>query len=568
MRLKRNSSTHALAMWLCLLAPLLASCFPIGAPSATAPSSSQSPEATKAVTGCSAGGRGVFSPEDVRCYLVNVDPAQVQVIDDETTILLADSQTITDWAGAAIIFHMPTLSTLVLDWIGDVNPQASVFSSRAGLAALSELTGDPGLTASLKQEVQRRWQTSPSNEPEIRLSTAWQDGPTTIFLIAVAGLAAEDDRFYCPSQAWTIGDSTIEIVPDCVAHDAGAPVSHFFFMSQQIKGDSEQAVQVALDGVPSNVVRVREGTLTQETIVYKAVLQHLTNRPLIVRGETAPGFDGDADRLATQVDPTLMQNYLAANKLPYSLRFLFENSNAYFVQPGEVIARDYLSTGELQQSCQQFRSEYPGLGGVVTLSRIGYSDDGAQALVHMLLECGTADRHAAYLPLTRSGETWQVTEEIAVALPTLLPEMDYVNHADGCGDIFVYKSNRDRSEYVTVSIDAKAFDLSTTPVTLDLTVYPEAIGALIDVYVDSVDQLGEKPYCNDVSQTAYPQSVWRAVSGTVTVSVSASLQTEPCAGEPYQAVVLIEDVVFTLGEETVRLPSLMFDDVTVGWCPG
>ncbi|MDX1418160.1 MAG: hypothetical protein R3293_28430, partial [Candidatus Promineifilaceae bacterium] len=61
---------------------------------------------------------------------------------------------------------------------------------------------------------------------------------------------------------------------------------------------------------------------------------------------------------------------------------------------------------------------------------------------------------------------------------------------------------------------------------------------------------------------------WQAVSGTVTVTVSASAETEPCTGEPYVADVIIEDVVFSLAEETVHLPSLTFSDVTVGWCAG
>jgi len=577
MQLKQSRPAHALALGLCLLAVMLTSCAPSGAPSVTTsvrlspPPTNQAPEATTVATGCVAGGPGVFTPEDVRCYLASDDSAPVQMIDKETVVLLADPQSIADWAGAAIIYHIPTLSMLVLDRFGDVDPQASIFSSRAGMAAINELANDPELMTGLKQQMQLKWQTTPSNEPEIRLGTAWQDGPTTIFLVSVAGLEATDDRFYCPSETWTIGNNTVEIVAECMAHESGMPVSHFFFAPQSIKGGSEQPVQVALDGVPSNVVLVREGGVSQETVVYRAVLQHLTNRPVIVRGETAPGFDDTADWLATAVAPAILQNYLESNKAPFSLLFLFHGSNAYFVHPSAAIARDYLLSSDPQTACEQFRSEYPGLGGVVTLSRIGYSDDGAQALVHVLHECGPGDLRAAYLTLARTGEAWQVTEETAAAtaLPTLTPEMDYVGRSSGCGDIFVYRSNRTRSEYVKIYIDAKALDLSIEPVTLDLAAHPEATGAWIDVYADSmVKLLGEQPYCNDVGPTSEPQSVWKAVSGTVTVTASAGAHAEPCAGEPYQATVLIEDAVFALGGETVRLPSLISDDVTVGWCPG
>lgn len=252
---------------------------------------------------------------------------------------------------------------LVLDLFGDVDPQASVFSSRAGLAALGELAGDPSLMAGLKQQMRQRWQTSPSKEPEIRLSTAWQDGPTTIFIIAVAGLVAEDDRFYCPDQTWMIGDSTEEIAVECMAHKAGTPVGRVFFESMTINGSSERLVQITLDGVPSNTVQVHEGEVAQETAIFQAVLQQITDRPLIVRGETAPGFDATAEQLTAAIAPAILQDYLAANQIPFSLRFLFQNSSVYFVQPGEVIAHDYLTTSEPQQACEQFRSDYPGLGG-------------------------------------------------------------------------------------------------------------------------------------------------------------------------------------------------------------
>ena len=557
MRVKTIYPYYGMVLW--LAAVMLVSCAP-----------TDTSTTTMAVLGCIEGGPGIFTPEDVRCYLDQTDPAQVQRIDEETVALLAEPESNADWAGAAIIYHIPTISTLVLDQFGDADPQASIFSSRAGLAALSELGDNPELMAGLKQQLQLKWQTAPSNEPVIRLDTAWQDGSTTIFFIAVAGLEATDDRFYCPSQTWTIGDSIEEIAYECIAHEAGTPVNPFFFEAKTIKGSNEQPVQVALNGVPSNVVQVREGPVAQETLVYQAVLQQISYRLLIVRGETVPGLDEDSDPPLAGVEPSLLQNYLVVNKTPYSLRFLFQGSSAYFVQPAATIARDYLRGDDPQSACAQFRSDYPGLGGVATLSRIGISDDGTQALVHVLHECGSTNRQAAYYTLAETGDGWQVTNTFAAItdLPTLTPEMDYVNRASGCGDIFVYKSNRDRSEYVKVSIDARAFDLSTAPVTLELEAHPEAIWAWIDVYADSVEKLGENPYCNDVSQTAVPQSVWQAVSGTITVTSSAGAQTEPCTGELYQVNVLIEDVVFALGDETFHQPSLMFNDVQVGWCPG
>lgn len=81
-----------------------------------------------------------------------------------------------------------------------------------------------------------------------------------------------------------------------------------------------------------------------------------------------------------------------------------------------------------------------------------------------------------------------------------------------------------------------------------LAAHFEAVTARIDVYPDSVDILGENPYCNDVGPAAEPQSIWRAISGLVTVALSTGAQTEPCTGEPYHASVLLEKVILAMGE--------------------
>lgn len=401
MRLKNTFPGYLYVFIVCSMMLLFVGCTPTGAP-----------QAGKAVLGCSEGGHGIFTPEDIQCYLANFGSDQVQNIDEETVVLLAEAQSIQDWVGGAIIYHIPTSSMLVLDRIGDVDPQASFFSSRASLAALSELASDPKMLAGLKLQVQQELETTSSNEPEIRLSTAWQDGQSTVFLIAVAGLEAEDDRFYCPSQTWTIGDNTEVIASECMLHEAGAPINRVFFESKKIKGSDERAVMLALNGVESNVVQLHERVVAQETSIYQAVLQQVTCRPVIIRGETMLGFEEDPDQMTVSIDPKLLQNYQMANETPISLRFLFYDSNVYFVNSSAVIAREFLTAREPQKECEQFRSDYPSLAGIVTLSRIGYSDDGEQALVQIIHECGVANRSAAYFILARNDKGWQVVEEM------------------------------------------------------------------------------------------------------------------------------------------------------------
>ncbi|MGB7876927.1 MAG: hypothetical protein WBL25_21290 [Anaerolineales bacterium] len=400
MQLKNMFPGYPFVFLVCLMLLLFVGCIPTG-----------TPRTARTVSICNEGGRGIFTPEDVQCYLANPGSGQVRNIDEEKVVLFAEAQSIPDWVGGAIIYHIPTRSMLVLDRFGDVDPQASFFSSRAGLAALSEFAGDPELMAGLKLQVQQELETTTSDEPEIRLSIAWQDGQVTVFLIAVAGLESEDDRFYCPNQTWTIGDHIEEIAFDCMMHEAGAPISHVFFEAKRIKGSGEQTVMVALNGMESNAVQVHEGVVAQETAIYQAVLQQVTYRPVIIRGETMPGFEEDPDQMTITIDPKLLQNYQMTNKTPISLRFLFYDSNIYFVNSSAVIAREFLTARDSQKMCEQFRSEYPGLGGIVTLSRIGYSDDGEQALVRIVHECGSDNRSAAYFILVRNDKGWRVVEE-------------------------------------------------------------------------------------------------------------------------------------------------------------
>ncbi|MCA9923142.1 MAG: hypothetical protein KC419_12400 [Anaerolineales bacterium] len=516
------------------------------------------------VTGCAEGGAGVFTPEDVRCYLASFDPQFVREIDADTAVLFTDPTSIADWIGGAIIYHVPTFSTLVLDRFGDVDPQFSHFTNRAGLAALSDVTADPMLMAELHQAVQQHWQTTSPGTPEVRLSTAWQDGQTTVFLIAIAGLAADDDRFYCANETWKISDVTAEIVSECIARDEDAFIRHVLFSAQEVAGQDEQPVQVALDGVPSNVVMVREGKVAAETAVYQTLIQQTGSSSVIVRGETLTVSSEAAAGLAAAVNPAQLENFTAINQKPHSLRYLFQNSSTVFVQPNHVVERDYLPGGD----CIFFQNNYPGLGSVIGFSRIGFNEDQTQALVWMQVECVRSPLPGSVFILEQQNGKWQVTQNIAVQITPRTPELDYTGTASGCGDIFVYRPNGSSSEFIIFYATADIFALSTTPSTLNLAETGSDAAAQIDLYADSVSKLGEFPYCNDVAPMAEPQSVWTAVSGTATITLSQQVNTELCAGEPYQATVLLENVTFRSGTEEILLASVLFDAVTVGWCAG
>ncbi len=569
MKLKLDRPSYVFVLMFSLLAVVLVSCTP-GAD----PVSVTRPLATEAVpitnTGWCVGGPELFKPKDMACYLGSRESDSVQSINGETIFIYAEPGSVNDWAGAAVIFHEPTQSMVAFDEFGDVNPLTSVFTSRAGLAAFDELLADTVFLADLKEQIQERYQTSSPGEPEIRLSVAWQDGVTTIFQVAIVGLDSDDDRFYCPGQTWTIGDMTVASEPSCVPRDPDVPVRTHFFESQMIEGLDPQLVQVEINGVVSNNALIGETEVAEETAVYLAALEQVTNRTLLIRGETGAELDDVALR-ERGVGSRLIESFLEVNEKPASLRFLFQHNDVYHVHPSEAINLNFLRPGSAQEACQQFREEYTGLGGIITLSGIGFSEDGSEALVYVEKECGTSVKSAAYYVLAKTADGWQVRDsfEVVVDLPSLTPELVYDDRAEGCGGLFVYKGNERMSEYVTVLIETGELPLTVEPVTFALADYPDKIKVRIAVFADNVHRLGQFPYCNDVGPMAEFQSLWEAVGGSVTVSVTAeSVGDQPCESEPYWTTVLLEDVTFAYGDETVYLDSLIFDDVHVGWCPG
>ena len=527
------------------------------------------------VLGCAEGGAGVFTPDDVRCYLASFAPEFVREIDAETAVLFTDPNAPVEWVGGAIIYHIPSVSSLVLDKNGDVEPQFSQINSRAALVAYSQLAANTSLLAELKQIIQQHWQTTDSGEPTVRLGLAWQDGPTTIFMLALAGLPADDGRFYCPTEAWTIGDEEIHVIADCVVRDEEIYIHHLIFARREVSGSQPKMVQVALDGVASNMLQVAEGAVSLETAVYQPAILYATGgQAAVLRGETTTNLANAETTLDATVDPALRQTFLTANQTAVSLDYLFQNSQIIYPQPGWVIERDYLPPADGLPNCTFFEREFSGLrGGVITLSQIGLNEEGNQAVLFIQQECGKTAVSRSYLLLEREGVYWHVTDEIGLEeleAVSLQPGLTFNGRSQGCGDIFVYKANSESamSEYVTFGIDAHSFPLSAEPLTLSLAEYPEDIVAKIDLYGGQVYNFGEFPYCNDVSQTAIPQFEWLAESGTVTISINGAIPEESCMGEGYEATIRLENVLFRNGAETVTLAEILFENVRVGWCAG
>lgn len=120
-----------------------------------------------------------------------------------------------------------------------------------------------------------------------------------------------------------------------------------------------------------------------------------------------------------------------------------------------------------------------------------------------------------------------------------LPDFRY-RGSDGCGQLFLYSWNDERTEVLRIELDmktvfgpppagkstwegAKRFDLADAPKTLRVAV---------DLHPSPVYSL----YCTAVPIGADRRAIWRAVAGTLTVDVGENTGTEAAPSFPVTAV--------------------------------
>jgi len=106
---------------------------------------------------------------------------------------------------------------------------------------------------------------------------------------------------------------------------------------------------------------------------------------------------------------------------------------------------------------------------------------------------------------------WDVVRDVR-----RLPALAFSN-SDGCGNVHVYGWSDDRTEAITVHVDRDALGLSTTPTTFNLSSQRRGLDLFVQVYERAVRSWS---FCTDVAVPTGPAETWRAVSGTLTVTLS------------------------------------------------
>lgn len=145
-------------------------------------------------------------------------------------------------------------------------------------------------------------------------------------------------------------------------------------------------------------------------------------------------------------------------------------------------------------------------------------------------------------------------------------ELDLVE-SDGCADVYVYRTDAERSTFLVVDADVEELGLAMGQQSrFDLDDPPSGLDVRVDVY--------EEPplsptYCNDVITGERPVDRWRGVSGQVSISLLEAERERTGVPRLYRAVVVLEDL--TLEDGTGRrytAEALIEIAAEVGWLPG
>jgi hypothetical protein len=100
--------------------------------------------------------------------------------------------------------------------------------------------------------------------------------------------------------------------------------------------------------------------------------------------------------------------------------------------------------------------------------------------------------------------------------PARTPALKY-SDGDGCGNALVYGWSADRTEAISVRVDTKRLQLSSTPRTFDLGGQQPDVEVAVQVYARPRQRM---PFCTHHGEMGNPLETWTAQGGVVTIEPS------------------------------------------------
>ncbi|MBX3203134.1 MAG: hypothetical protein KF894_33730 [Labilithrix sp.] len=155
------------------------------------------------------------------------------------------------------------------------------------------------------------------------------------------------------------------------------------------------------------------------------------------------------------------------------------------------------------------------------------------------------------------------------AAPRDVPQNVFGGDSSGCSNVIAFRATADGTQYAVVEIDKTRLALRLGEErTVDLGTSPDGVAVFVDVYARAPD--GGAAYCSD-HRTAEPAMTrWSAEAGKLTIALAADPDARDEAAPTYHATLRLETVHFKSPEGgfAVVVPTIVIEDVRVGWLPG
>ncbi|MCZ7671809.1 MAG: hypothetical protein M5U34_34105 [Chloroflexi bacterium] len=99
----------------------------------------------------------VHTAQDVQRHFDEWPSAHKQRLSDDLLVIFTYPHPLGDWVGGALIYDVPSVSAVVLDFNGRFNPDLTHYEDEAGQARLEEILADTDPMQELQDEVVSRW---------------------------------------------------------------------------------------------------------------------------------------------------------------------------------------------------------------------------------------------------------------------------------------------------------------------------------------------------------------------------------------------------------------------------
>jgi hypothetical protein len=152
--------------------------------------------------------------------------------------------------------------------------------------------------------------------------------------------------------------------------------------------------------------------------------------------------------------------------------------------------------------------------------------------------------------------------------PQEVPQGSFTGARDGCSNLLAYRSSSDGTQFAVVTIDRELLHLELGAArTVDLGTTPAGVSVFVDVFANAVE--GQSPYCAHARTEELALTRWTAQAGTLTIELAEDSESTDPTRPTYRATLRLEKVhlVGPDGGFAVVVPSVVIDDVRVGWLP-